>query len=74
MASLMCIVGNTEDDMGISSYEIASVFNSISWSLQLNHIIIDNITLKINELCDVADSEFLDHLETIDENEPYQCL
>ena len=63
MSSLMCIVGNTEDDIGVSSYEIASIFNSITWSLQLNHIIIENISLKINEFGDVADNDFLDNLD-----------
>ena len=34
----MCIAGNTEDDTGLSSYEIVAVVSGILWGVHTSHI------------------------------------
>ena len=38
LASFMCIAGNTEDDTGLSSYEIVAVMSGILWGIHTSHI------------------------------------
>ena len=38
LASFMCIAGNTEDDTGLSSYEIVAVMSGILWGVHTSHI------------------------------------
>ena len=38
LASFMCIAGNTEDDKGLSSYEIVAVMSGILWGVHTSHI------------------------------------
>ena len=38
LGSFMCIAGNTEDDAGLSSYEIVAVVSGILWGIHTSHI------------------------------------
>ena len=38
LGSFMCIAGNTEDDTGLSSYEIVAVVSGILWGVHTSHI------------------------------------
>ena len=38
LASFMCIAGNTEDGMGMSSYEIVAVAAGLLWGLHTSHL------------------------------------
>jgi len=38
LGSFMCIAGNTEDDTGLSSYEIVAVVSGILWGIHTSHI------------------------------------
>ena len=38
LASFMCIAGNTDDDTGLSSYEIVAVMSGILWGIHTSHI------------------------------------
>jgi hypothetical protein len=38
LASFMCIAGNTEDDAGLSNYEIVAVATGILWGIHTSHV------------------------------------
>lgn len=38
LGSFMCITGNTEDDTGLSSYEMVAVVSGILWGVHTSHI------------------------------------
>ena len=38
LASFMCIAGNTEDGMGMSSYEIVAVAAGVLWGVHTSHL------------------------------------
>ena len=38
LGSFMCITGNTEDENGLSSYEIVAVVSGILWGIHTSHI------------------------------------
>tara|TARA_B110000211_G_C13571919_1_gene332396 strand:- start:10 stop:285 length:276 start_codon:yes stop_codon:yes gene_type:complete len=38
LGSFMCITGNTEDENGLSSYEMVAVVSGILWGVHTSHI------------------------------------
>ena len=38
LGSFMCITGNTEDETGLSSYEMVAVVSGILWGVHTSHI------------------------------------
>ena len=38
LGSFMCITGNTEDENGLSSYEMVAVVSGILWGIHTSHI------------------------------------